>query len=243
MTYELHYWPSIQGRGEFVRLALEAGGAHYVDVARGHPAEARGVPALERLLQDKAEVHPPFAPPVLKDGPLVIAQTAAILQYLGPTLKLVARNDAARIWTQQIQLTIADWVTEAHDTHHPVGVDLSYEDQKAEALRRAGGFCRQRIPKYMAWFEIILARNPAGPRHLVGGRLSYADLSLFQSVAGLQYAFPAATSAALARAPLVLELTERVAALPRVAQYLASERRLPFNEQGIFRHYPELDLI
>jgi glutathione S-transferase len=179
----------------------------------------------------------------LKDGPLVIAQTAAILQYLGPTLKLVARNEAARIWTQQIQLTIADWVTEAHDTHHPVGVDLSYEDQKTEALRRAGGFCRQRIAKYMAWFEIILARNPAGPRHLVGGRLSYADLSLFQAVAGLQYAFPRAASAALARAPLVLELTERVAALPRVAQYLASERRLPFNEQGIFRHYPELDLI
>jgi glutathione S-transferase len=243
MTYELHYWPSIQGRGEFVRLALEAAGAHYIDVARGPEAGGQGMPALERLLKDKAEMHPPFALPVLKDGPVVIAQTAVILQYLAPTLKLVVRNEAARIWTQQIQLTIADMVAEAHDTHHPVALDLVYEDQKPEALRRAAGFCRNRIPKFMAWYESILARNPAGPRHLVGGRLSYADLSLFQGVAGLQYAFPRATASALDRAPLAAQLIERVAALPRVSAYLSSERRLPFNEQGIFRRYPELDLI
>jgi len=241
MTYELHYWPTIQGRGEFIRLALEAAGAPYVDIARGPEQAGQGVPALLRLLHDSATAHPPFAPPVLKDGAVVVGQTAAILQYLAPTLKLVARSEQARIWTQQIQLTIADMVTEAHDTHHPVGAGLYYEDQKPEALRRAGEFCRHRIPKFLHWFETVLARNPAGQRHLVGGRLSYADLSLFQLVEGLRYAFPRATEHSLAKSPLVVQLHDRVAALPRVAAYLRSERRLPFNEQGIFRCYPELD--
>ena len=154
----------------------------------------------------------------------------------------MGRSDAARVWTQQIQLTIADMVTEAHDTHHPVGSGLYYEDQQPEALRRAKEFCSARLPKFMQWFERILARNPAGPRHLVGGKLSYADLSLFQLVEGLRYAFPTAAQRVLATTPLVLQLHDRVAAAPRVAAYLRSERRLPFNEQGIFRRYPELDL-
>jgi len=242
MPYELHYWPSIQGRGEFVRLALEAAGAPYIDVARGAETAGMGVPALQRCLQDSAEVHPPFAPPFLKDGKLLVGQTAAILHYLGPTLKLVARSEQARVWTQQIQLTIADMVTEAHDTHHPVGTGLYYEDQKPEALRRAQEFCSARLPKYLQWFEAILQRNPAGPRHLVGGRLSYADLSLFQLVEGLQYAFPNAAGRAMRKATVVRQLHDRVAALPRVAAYLKSERRIAFNEQGIFRRYPELDL-
>ena len=241
MTYELHYWPTIQGRGEFIRLALEAAGAPYIDVARRPEDAGQGVPALLRLLHDGAAAHPAFAPPVLKDGAVVVGQTAAILQYLAPTLKLVARSEQLRIWTQQIQLTIADMVTEVHDTHHPVGAGLFYEDQKPEALRRAGEFCRHRIPKFLGWFEIILVRNTAGPRHLVGGRLSYVDLSLFQLVEGLRHAFPRATEETLAKAPLVVQLHDRVAALPRVAAYLRSERRLPFNEQGIFRRYPELE--
>ncbi|ODV09386.1 MAG: glutathione S-transferase [Rubrivivax sp. SCN 70-15] len=242
MSYELHYWPTIQGRGEFVRLALEAAGAPYVDVARGAEEAGRGVPAMLRVLQDPALAHPPFAPPFLKDGPVLVGQTAVILQYLAPTLKLVGRSEQARIWTQQIQLTIADMVSEAHDTHHPVGAGLYYEDQKPEALRRAAGFCRERLPRFLQWFESIVVRNPAGPRHLVGGKLSYADLSLFQLVEGLRYAFPNATQRALAKTPHVVQLHDRVAALPRVAAYLKSERRLPFNEQGIFRRYPELDL-
>jgi glutathione S-transferase len=242
MAYELHYWPTIQGRGEFVRLALEAAGAPYVDVARGPGDTGEGEAALMRTMHDKTQIYPPFAPPFLKDGALWVGQTAAILHYLGPTLKLVARSEQARVWTQQIQLTIADLVAEAHDTHHPVGAGLYYEDQKAEALRCAASFCRERIPKFMQWFETILARNPGGSRHLVGGRLSYADLSLFQVVEGLRYAFPTATDKALAKTPLVLQLRDRVAALPKVAAYLRSERRLPFNEQGIFRRYPELDL-
>lgn len=197
--------------------------------------------AVERLMADPAQLRPPFALPFLKDGSFVIGQTAAILQYLAPMLKLVARNEQARLWTQQIQLTVADMVVEAHDTHHPLGAELYYEDQKPEARRRAAAFCSARMPKFLAWFESILVRNPAGPRHLVGGRLSYADLSLFQLVAGLRYAFPKAALRALAGTPAVVQLHYRVAALPRVAAYLASARRLPFNEQGIFRRYPELD--
>ena len=242
MSYELHYWPTIPGRGEFVRLALEAAGAPYIDVARGAESAGQGVPALLRHLRDSTQAQPPFAPPFLQDGDLLVGQTANILQHLGPALKLVARSERARLWTQQIQLTIADMVSEAHDTHHPVDSGLHYEDQQPEALRRARAFCRDRLPKFLQWFETIVQRNPAGPRHLVGGKLSYADLSLFQLVEGLRYAFPLAAASALARAPGVVALHGRVAALPRVAAYLRSERRIAFNEQGIFRRYPELDL-
>lgn len=242
MGIELHYWPGLQGRGEFVRLALEAAGAPYVDVARGPEASGQGVPALLRYLDDPAVVHPPFAPPFLKDGDVLVGQTAAILQYLAPQLKLVARSEQVRVWTHQVQLTIADMVAEAHDTHHPIAVDLTYEEQQPEALRRATAFCRSRLPKFLGWFEQIIVRNPAGPRHLVAGKLSYADLSLFQLVEGLRYAFPQATQRVLATTPAVVDLHDRVAELPRVAAYLRSPRRIPFNEQGIFRRYPELDV-
>jgi glutathione S-transferase len=154
----------------------------------------------------------------------------------------VARSERARIWTHQIQLTIADMVGEAHDTHHPVGVSLYHEDQLPESRRRAAEFCTLRLPKYLQWFEQIIVCNPAGPRFLVGGKLSYADLSLFQLVEGLRHAFPQASAPVLQRTPAVRALHERVAEVPRVAAYLASARRIPFNEQGIFRHYPDLDM-
>ena len=241
MPYQLHYWPGIQGRGEFVRLALEAAGAPYVDVARGSAAAGQGLPSLLQCLNNPATARPSFACPVLVDGKRVIGQTAAILLYLGPRLKLVGASEADRLWTHQIQLTIADAVDEAHNTHHPVGTGLYYANQKAEALRAAKGFRLQRIPKYLGWLETVLARNPKGGKHLVGARLSYADLSLFQLVAGLRYAFPKASQRALKTTPLVLALHERVAQHARVAAYLRSERRIAFNEDGIFRHYPELD--
>jgi glutathione S-transferase len=243
MAYELFYWPTLQGRGEFVRLALEAAGAPYVDVARGRDDVGQGLPALLRGLTDPVAPHRPLAPPYLRDGDVVVGQTAAILQYLAPTLKLVARNEQARVWTLQIQLTIADIVTEAHDTHHPIDVHLHYEEQTAEAKRRALAFCSARIPKYLAWFNHVVKHNPAGPRWLVGGKLSYADLSLFQLVEGLRYAFPNATARALHGKPALRDLLDNVAALPRVQAYLTSERRIPFNETGIFRRYPELDLV
>ena len=241
MAYQLHYWPSIQGRGEFVRLALEAAGAPYVDVARGGEREGQGVGALMKVMEDPQVVHPPFAPPFLVDGKVIVAQTAAILLYLGPRLGLVSKNSVRGLWTHQLQLTIADMVVEVHDTHHPVGVGLYYADQKPEALRRAKEFRQDRLPKFLAWFETVLLRNPKGSAHLVGKRLSYADLSLFQLVDGLLYAFPKSTRRALKKAPLVTALHDSVAQHKRIAAYLASERRIAFNEDGIFRHYPELD--
>jgi glutathione S-transferase len=230
MTYQLYYWPTIQGRGEFVRLALEEAGAEYMDVAR-----KRGVGPLLKLNGDR----PPFAPPFLRDGDLVIGQTAAILLYLGSRHRLAPRDERGRLWTHQIQLTIADLVNEVHDTHHPISVDLYYEDQKREAKLRAKHFRESRLPKFLSWFEQILARNPRP--HLVDARLTYADLSVFQVVEGLRYAFPKAAESALADCPLVVALHDRVAGRPRIAAYLSSKRRIPFNEDDIFRRYPELD--
>lgn len=241
MAYQLYYWPGLQGRGEFVRLALEAVGETYTDVARGDAALGLGLPALLSYLKDESAVRPPFACPVLVDGKQVISQSAAILLYLGPRLKLVGSSEVDRLWTHQIQLTIADAVSEVHDTHHPVGMGLYYEDQLPEAVKAAKAFRTQRIPKFLGWFETVLARNPKGDTYLVGARLSYADLSLFQLVEGLLYAFPKATRRTVKKTPRVMALRDRVAQHKRVAAYLQSERRIPFNETGIFRHYPELD--
>ncbi|WP_431096173.1 glutathione S-transferase [Polaromonas aquatica] len=241
MPYELHYWPTIQGRGEFVRLALEAAGADYVDIARGREDEGRGIPAMMHFMDSADVLQPPFAPPFLVDGKTIVGQSSAILLYLGPRLGLVDKSETRRLWTHQLQLTIADVVAEAHETHHPVGTGLYYEDQKKEALRRAKEFRTARVKKFLGWFETVLERNPRSGVHLVGNRLSYADLSLFQLVEGLLYAFPKATRRVLKNTPHVTALRDSVARHRRVAAYLASERRIPFNEDGIFRRYPELD--
>jgi glutathione S-transferase len=235
MTYELHYWPGIQGRGEFVRLALEDAGADYVDIARKPAAEGGGVQALARNLS--ALTPPPFAPPVLVSDGLAIAQTANILMFLGPRLGLAPPDEAGRLWVNQLQLTIADLAKEAHDTHHPISTGLYFEDQRAEASAAAQHFRTARMPKYLSYFEGVLARGA----WLAGESATYADLSLFQAVRGLQYAFPNAMAALADRTRAVLALADRVAARPRLADYLASPRRIPFNEAGIFRRYPELD--
>jgi glutathione S-transferase len=241
MRYELYYWPGIQGRGEFVRLALEDAGADYVDIALQPEDQGGGVPALMRVLDDPAIDRPPFAPPFLKAGRQWIAQTAAILLFLGGRLGLAPRDAAGRLWTHQLQLTIADLVVEVHDTHHPLGPTLYYEQQRAAAKRRTREFISQRLPKYLGYFERVRARNAARGPGLVGERISYVDLSLAQIVAGLRYAFPASSADALADCPRVVELHDRVFARPAIARYAASGRRLPFNQEGIFRHYPELD--
>jgi glutathione S-transferase len=238
MRYELYYWPEIQGRGEFVRLALEDWGADYVDVAR---LPRRGMAAMMRFLESSSIEHPPFAPPFLKAGKLVIAQTANILFFLGPRLCLVPKDEATRLWAHQLQLTIADWVGEVHDTHHPISGGLYYEEQKREAKRRAADFKDNRLPKFLDYFEGILKRNPKGTDYLVSKAVSYADLSMFQMIAGLRYAFPRRMAKIKPKYPRVVALHDRVAARPRLAAYLASPRRLPFNQEGIFRHYPELD--
>jgi glutathione S-transferase len=241
MTFELYYWPHIQGRGEFIRLALEEGGAEYVDVARLPESEGGGRAAVSRVLEGAAGGRMPFAPPILKAGKLLLSQTANILHYLGPRLDLVPDGEAARLWAHQLQLTLTDLVVEAHDTHHPIAKSLYYEDQKPEALRRAADFRTLRLPKFLGYFERVLAANPAGDRYLVGRSLTYADLSLFQVIAGITFAFPRAMAAMARRHPKLAALHQRVEARPRIAAYLASSRRIPFNERGIFRRYPELD--
>jgi len=237
MRYELYYWAGIQGRGEFVRLALEEAAADYIDVAR----EEGGEGAMMRLLDGEGVERPPFAPPYLKAGRLLIGQTANILLYLGPRHELVPASEAGRLWGHQLQLTIADFVDEVHDTHHPIASSLYYEDQRPEAKLRTGDFLKSRVPKYLGYFEKVLARNKARGGHLIGAKLSYPDLSLFQVVAGLRYAFPRAIARMEAKYSRVIALHDAVAARPRIATYLGSSRRIAFNQHGIFRHYPELD--
>lgn len=239
--YQLYYWPSIQGRGEFVRLALEDAGAAYDDVARRPASEGGGIPALQAVLRgDRGGVRP-LAPPVLVSGELVLAQTAAILHWLAPRLGLTPADDAGAAVTHQLVLTVLDLVDEAHDTHHPIAASLYYEDQKEEARRRAHHFTTQRMPKFLTYFEDVLSRSGTG--WLVGREATVADLALFQVITGLQYASPRAFRALSARLPLSLALRERVEDRPRLAAYLASLRRLQFNQNGIFRHYPELDEV
>jgi len=241
MRYELYYWPEIQGRGEFVRLALEEAGASYLDVARMPESEGGGVPALMRLLDDATLRQPPFAPPVLKAGKALIAQTANILLFLGPRLDLVPGEEQSRLWAHQLQLTIADFIGEIHDTHHPIAASLYYHQQKAAARRRSALFLDERLPRFLGYFETVIERNRGGRGYALGSGVSYVDLSLFQMIAGLRYAFPKAMRRADRAHPRLSALHDRIARRPRIAAYLKSDRRIPFNEQGIFRHYPELD--
>jgi glutathione S-transferase len=233
MRYELYYWPSIQGRGEYVRLALEEAGAGYVDVAR-----ERGTAALMRIME-KGGGTPPFAPPFLKAGKVVIGQTANILLYLGALHSLAPKTEAGKLWVHQLQLTIADFVVEVHDTHHPLGPSLYYEDQKSEAKKRTKEFWDERVPKYLGYFERLLEGSSG--HYVTGRKLTYVDLSLFQLVEGLRYAFPNRMKAFERKIPELIELRNRIAARPNIRAYVASERRIAFNTDGIFRYYKELD--
>ena len=235
MRYLLYYWPEIQGRGEFIRLALEDAGADYVDVWRG----PGGFSSQDNFLQTPGLKPLAFAPPFLVAGKQLIAQTPAILYYLGPRLGLAPKTKSGGLWVHQLQLTIADWLVEAHDTHHPIGSGLYYEEQQREAKRRSADFLAVRLPKYLAYFEGVLQR--ASGAYLLGKVPSYADLSLLQMVAGLRYAFPVAFGRLEKRYPRIIRVHDLAAARPRIAAYLASPRRIAFNRQGIFRYYPELD--
>jgi len=173
----------------------------------------------------------PFAPPYLKAGKLVIGQTANILLFLGARHGLAPKAEAGALWTHQLQLTTADFIAEVHDTHHPVGSGLYYEDQKPEALRRAQDFRDNRLPKFLSYFE-RLERPKA---------FTYLDLSLFQMVEGLRYAFPRTMAKVERKYPKILKMHDAVARRSRLSRYLSSGRRIAFNQHGIFRHYPELD--
>ena len=233
MRYELYYWPGIQGRGEIPRLILEDAGADYVDIGR----ERGGVGRMERVLAGREPALLPFAPPFLRAGRLWLAQSAQIASFLGERLGLAPASEQPRLAARTIMLTIADLLDEAHDTHHPLAVERYYEEQKAAAKQRAASFREARMPKFLRYLERNIERSGRGV--LVGSRISYVDLAAFQIVEGLTYAFPRAFGKQ--RVPKLRALHDRVASRPRIAAYLASERRLPFNEQGIFRHYPALD--
>lgn len=235
MPYELYYWNGLQGRGEFIRLALEEAGADYIDVERTDSDD------MAKLLASKTEPHIPFAPPFLKDGDLLIFQVANILLYLGPKLGLAPKDEGLRFVANGLQLTIADMVAEAHDTHHPLATTLYYEDQKEASKQRSADFIKHRIPKYLGYFERVLTQNPKGDNHAVGAALSYVDLSLFQLIEGLHYAFPRGMRHFDKHYPALAALRTMVAKRPNIAKYLKSDRRLAFNTSGVFRHYPELD--
>jgi glutathione S-transferase len=239
--YELYYWPTIQGRGEFVRLALEYAGLDYLDVARQDEAHGGGEEALIKSWRSRGVNTPPFAPPFLKTIDMVIGQTANILLFLGSRHALAPLDHAGWLWTHQIQLTIADFLVEVHDTHHPLGAGAYYEDQKKEAARRSKEFREHRLPKFLGYFERIIEVNPAHSGLMAGEHVTYADLSMFQVIAGLHYAFPKLMRRVAGEYPKLMSLHERIAADPRIAAYLKSERRISFNEEGIFRHYDELD--
>lgn len=237
MRYDLYYWPMIQGRGEFVRLALEDAGADYVDVARrGGRFETRMI----AMMQGGCSARPPFAPPFLQAGKLVIAQAANILLYLGARHGLAPKAEAGRLWVHQLQLTISDLLVEIHDTHHPLGPTLYYEDQRSAAKTRTDEFWASRAPKFLGYFEHLIERG-GGP-YLGGRRVSYADLSLFQIAEGLRYALPNRMQRFERSVSRLVVLHDRVATRPNIARYLASPRRIAFNTDGIFRHYDALDV-
>lgn len=231
--YDLWYWDGIPGRGEFVRLALEAAGIPYRDRARAKGGD-------NAMLSDMQAQrgYPPFAPPYLEAEGMTIAQTANILAYLGARHGLAPEDMRGRLWVNQLQLTIADMVAEVHDVHHPVALNDYYEDQKEEAARRAQGFRDERIPKFLGYFERALEHH--GDWLAGGARWTYADLSLFQLIDGLLYAFPRRMATVACNYARVMALHERIASLAELQDYFSSERRLPYGD-GIFRHYPELD--
>jgi glutathione S-transferase len=222
-----------------VRLALEEAAAEYIDVGRLSEAEGGGVPAILKLMNAPEITTPPFAPPFLKAGELIIGQTANILMFIGTHHALAPTDEAGRLWTHQLQLSVTDFAKEIHDTHHPVGAAFYYEEQKPEAKRYTDNFMKLRLPKFLNYFETVIARNDG--RHLVGSSLTYIDLSLFQLVAGLRYAFPRAMTRIEPSVPRLVALHDSVQSRPRTAAYLASPRRMPFDEKGVFRRYPELD--
>jgi glutathione S-transferase len=239
MRYVLYYWPGLPGRGEYVRLALEEGGASYIDTALLPEPAGGGVPAMTPFLEGEGIARPPFAPPFLRAGRRIIGQTANILLFLGARLALAPRDAAGKLWVHQLQLTIADLVAEAHDAHHPLGPTLYYEDQKREAKRRTREFLASRVPKYLGYFERVLERNPGRGPWMVGASLTYADLSMAQTLAGLEYAFPRTMAKALRAHPRLARLRDAAFARPRMRRYLASPRRTAFNNDGLFRRYPE----
>jgi glutathione S-transferase len=233
MAYRLWYWPTIQGRGEFVRLPLEAAGIAYHDCAREKRAEA--------LIANMAshDRHGPFAPPYLELDGMIVAQVANILMFLGERHELAPSNMADRLWLNELQLTVSDFVAEVHNVHHPISMSSYYEDQKDAAIEASKDFRAERIPKFLGYFEAAL--NAHVGDWLIDHRWTYVETSLFQIVEGLRYMFPRRMAAIEGDYPSLIRVHGQIADLPGIRAYLKTDRRIPFNTDGIFRHYPELD--
>ncbi|KAL1639271.1 hypothetical protein SLS58_008113 [Diplodia intermedia] len=252
-TYELLYHPGIPGRGEYIRLVLEAAGTPYSE-----PAREKGKAGYDAVLATcspsstgDADGNPPvFAPPALRvpgagrDGKaLVIAQTPNIIQYLAPKVGLAPADEADALHASQIMLTALDLSNETHDSHHPIAVSLYYEDQKDAAKQRAKDFRENRIPKFFSYFERSLKGNEesGGGKYLVGDKLTHADTTVWQVIDGLLFAFPKELEARKEEFPLIFgKFYPGIKEEKGLKEYLASDRRLKYS-QGLYRHYPELD--
>lgn len=244
-TYELIYWPSIPGRGEFIRLIFEEAGAPYSDVAKNPDEAMKAVMDYGSAKNLGDDTNPAvFAVPVLNHGDLTIHQTPTILQYLAPKFGL-APKEGHGVWhLNQIVLTILDGLSnEIHDTHHPLGTNLYYEDQKPEAKRRAKSFREERLPKYLRYVQRLLDSKTSGDGPwLYGGGLTYADLVLFQALDGTKFAFPKSIEKLEKSGDYdgVFKLYQAVKERPNIKQYLESDRRAAYSD-GIYRYYPELE--
>ncbi|KAG4413990.1 hypothetical protein IFR04_012857 [Cadophora malorum] len=245
--YELIYWPGLPGRGEHIRLAFEESGIPYTDSAFDPKCMDLVLSHISPENHGDSLNPPICAPPILKHGSLIINQTPNILLYLGPKLGLVptAEEDEGGVYhVNQLTLTALDGLSnEVHDVHHPVDTGLYYEDQKEEAKRKADGYLKNRLPKFLGYFERVLGGEASkGGEWLYGGRLTYADLVLFQCVDGIKEAFPNAMKRIENEGKFskVFALHKRVEERPNIKDYLASNRRQAYG-MGIYRHYPELD--
>jgi len=238
--YTLIYWPFLPGRGEFARFILEDAGVEYIDRARLPESDGGGKAAVLHFYKGEAEGMPVAAPPILLHGDLVLAQTGAICHYLGSTLRLLPNSEAGAWNALQVTMTVTDIVSEVHDTHHPVASYMTYEDQKDAAIPRTRMFLETRLPKFLGYLERV--QNAHGGPWLLGERLTYVDLTVTHLLRGLEYAFPNNYRRVIADTPRLAAIREAALARPNLAAYVASDRCMAFNEHGIFRRYPELDL-
>ncbi|KAG5926470.1 hypothetical protein E4U53_003074 [Claviceps sorghi] len=243
--YELIYWPGVPGRGEFIRLLFEEAGVPYQDTAKKESEAVSRVMALTDADNkgDKSNV-PAMACPALKHGHVTLSQTPNILLYLAPKLGLAPAAGDAMYQLNQLVLTILDFLSnEVHDTHHPIGTSATYEDQKPEAAKRAESFKTERLPKFLAYAQRVLDGEASGEGPwLHGGKLTYADLVLFQGIHGTEFAFPNTMKKMRDSGKYdgVFNLFKAVGERPNIKEYLASDRRASYSH-GIWRHYPELD--
>ncbi|CAK7212226.1 hypothetical protein SCUCBS95973_001388 [Sporothrix curviconia] len=251
-TYKLIYWPGLPGRGEHVRLAFEEAGVAYEDTAmhEGAVQQVLAQISTDNLATGSAPNVPPLAPPVLQHGDLTISQTSNILMYLAPQLNLASSgSDPHAIYRlNALALTALDGLSnEVHDCHHPICTALYFADQRTEAIRCSKQYVKERLPKFLGYFERVLmaqAARDAANKWLYGAELTYADLVLFQCLNGTSHQFPRAVKQLRdggAHERLFAHY-DAVQQRPNIAAYLASERRQAYGE-GIYRYYKELDVV